>query len=264
VEAELQYTYIDHERTHKSFGLKLKLRLSESTDIVQVAIKSLQSLVAKFKLGLLEPATGALLQLASSQDIVSHAPRWRDPQWASFEEKYMEITQLCRPNAVCCTPAYGYDEEPCAKESRIFPEEIISLGVTCFISELELTLPSPADITGETVFGDQPPQLCLSGLFIPHHMTHVMTNADLRKTVDSVLECQKEGVAFDIIATQCSEPIECSIQEAAEKAIECPGFLNMVRRSSRCTMLLDMHYLSVVGCGLMGGNLVGALYIFPL
>jgi hypothetical protein len=102
----------------------------------------------------------------------------------------------------------------------MFPEEVISLGVRCCISGLELTLPSPSDTTGATVFGDQPPQLDLSGLFIPHHMTHVMTNADLRKTVDSMLECQKEGVAFDIIATQYSEPIECSIQEAAEKAIE--------------------------------------------
>jgi hypothetical protein len=86
VEAELQYTYTDHERTHKSFDLKLQLRLSQSTDIVQVAIKCLQSVMAaKFKLGLLEPVTGALLQLASSQDIVSHAPRWRDPQWNTLD-----------------------------------------------------------------------------------------------------------------------------------------------------------------------------------
>jgi hypothetical protein len=105
----------------------LQLRLSESTDIVQVAIKSLQSLAAKFKLGLLEPATGALLQLASSQDMVSHAPRWRDPQWASPEEKYMENNQFGSPNAVCCTAAYGYDDEPCAKESQIFQEEVTSL-----------------------------------------------------------------------------------------------------------------------------------------
>jgi hypothetical protein len=81
VEAELHYYYNDHERTDKSFYLVVQLRLSESTDIAQVAIKCLQSLAAKFKLGLLlEPATGAILQLASSQDIVSHAPPWRDPQ----------------------------------------------------------------------------------------------------------------------------------------------------------------------------------------
>jgi hypothetical protein len=101
----------------------------------------------------------------------------------------------------------------------MFPEEVISLGVRCCISGLELTLPSPSDTTGATVFGDQPPQLDLSGLFVPHYMTRV-TVSDLRKTVDSMLEGQKEGIAFDIVARQYSEPTECSIQEAAEKAIE--------------------------------------------
>jgi hypothetical protein len=52
-----------------------------------------------------------------------------------------------------------------------------------------------------------------------------------------MLECQKEGVAFDKIATKYSEPIKCSTQEAAEKAIE--GLFRMDLEEFRKTAFLE-------------------------
>uniref|UniRef100_A0A0A9BRU8 Uncharacterized protein n=1 Tax=Arundo donax TaxID=35708 RepID=A0A0A9BRU8_ARUDO len=58
----------------KGFRLALILQLSESTDIVGIAMKCLQSLASRFKL-VTESAMGELIILASLQDIFhSHAP----------------------------------------------------------------------------------------------------------------------------------------------------------------------------------------------
>ena len=46
IEVELQYQYEDHKMPGKGSNLALVLRLSESIDIVGIAIKCLQSLAS--------------------------------------------------------------------------------------------------------------------------------------------------------------------------------------------------------------------------
>ena len=69
IEVELQYQYEDHKMPGKGFHLALVLRLSESIDIVGIAIKCLQSLASQFKLNT-DFAMGELLP--NLQDISNY------------------------------------------------------------------------------------------------------------------------------------------------------------------------------------------------
>ncbi|KAL6647139.1 hypothetical protein ACP70R_014576 [Stipagrostis hirtigluma subsp. patula] len=122
VEAELSYRYEDYEMPEKSFHLWLVLRLSESIDIVGSALKCLQYLVSQFKL-VAESAIGELTILLDLHDIShSHSPP-RD----GIQESYARITQICRPDPLCCNPN---GHKTCAKDilsselSNKFPEQV--------------------------------------------------------------------------------------------------------------------------------------------
>jgi len=77
----------------KCFFLWLTLRLSESTDIVGVAIKGLQLLTSAFKLAS-EFAMGQLTLLSNLQET-AHS---YGPPWVGFQEEYIEGTQTMRPD----------------------------------------------------------------------------------------------------------------------------------------------------------------------
>jgi hypothetical protein len=129
VEALVEYMYMDHKSIEKSFVLSLLLRLSESTDIVGVAMNCMQSLASLYKL-ISDTAMGELTLLADLQDVShSHAP-----PWIGIQEWHGEITQMCRPDPLCCR-AKGI---PCANNvvtpelSHVFPEEVIFFDFECY------------------------------------------------------------------------------------------------------------------------------------
>ena len=97
VEALLAYRYEDSTVAEKCFFLGLILRLTESTDLVEVAIKGLQLLASQFKLAV-EYAMGELTLLSNLQDIAHlHAPLW-----VGIQEWHIKHTQLSRPDPACC------------------------------------------------------------------------------------------------------------------------------------------------------------------
>ncbi|KAG2639683.1 hypothetical protein PVAP13_2KG028664 [Panicum virgatum] len=178
----LQDLYIwptDHTAAEKDFLILLILRLSESTDIIGIAVKYLQFLTSQFKV-VYESAIGELTLLANLQDISrSYAPPLLccslipGADWAR-PERHIKETQLYRLDPVCCK---AKEEGPCANNivlsemSQIFREQVIYSRTDCYsyISALEHSLPSSSDEVGTGVMRDwRPPLLKVSVCIAPH------------------------------------------------------------------------------------------------
>ncbi|KAF8721100.1 hypothetical protein HU200_023518 [Digitaria exilis] len=151
VEAELFYCHQDLERTQKNFCVWLMLRLSESTDVIGIAIKCLQLLTSQFKLAI-ESAVGELTLLPGLQDVSdSYAPPLDCIQdtYASRDTKYW------RPDPTCCN-ADGTSNNTVSQNG--VPEQVIAIGFSCWISAPEYT---PRDARA-------PPPLYVEAFFAPH------------------------------------------------------------------------------------------------
>jgi hypothetical protein len=108
-EAVLSYSYKDSTMIEKCFTLLLSLRLSESTDIVGVAIKGLQLFTAEFKHPV-ECAMGELTLLPNLQDIA----HLYGPPWVGIRERHINNTQFYHPDPACCK---GSRHGLCAKDN---------------------------------------------------------------------------------------------------------------------------------------------------
>jgi len=162
VEAALMYSYEDSTMIEKCFFLMLFLRLSESTDIVGVAIKGLQLLTAEFKHPV-ECAMGELTLLRNLQDT-AYLSR---PPLVRCEEFFIKQTQIARPDPACCK---GSRHGLCANNnvsselSDIFPEQVIYWVFYCYIPAVESSTRSSFDEVGR---GWKPP-LQVAIAFRPH------------------------------------------------------------------------------------------------
>ncbi|KAL6647137.1 hypothetical protein ACP70R_014574 [Stipagrostis hirtigluma subsp. patula] len=161
VEAVLSYYYDDYEMPEKSFDLRMVLRLSESTDIVGIAIKCLKHLASPFKLAL-ESAMGELTIPADVDDI-SHS--YGAPLvW--IQETHARLTEICRPNPLCCKAQDTISSE----SSNKFPEQVTSISFEYYVSELEYSLHSSTIEASQNNLIDWSPSLFLRAGFVPHCM----------------------------------------------------------------------------------------------
>jgi hypothetical protein len=130
VETLLGYHYDDRETAEKGFALNLILRLSESTDIVGITIKCLQSVVSQFK-QVNRTAMGELTLLANLQDDggAPSLPSSSDGRTRRRSRKH--APPVFRPDPVCCK---GDGHGPCANNvvspslANVFPEQVIYFG----------------------------------------------------------------------------------------------------------------------------------------
>nr|CAB3500885.1 unnamed protein product [Digitaria exilis] len=151
VEAELFYCHHDLETPQKNFCVWLMLRLSESTDVIGIAIECMQLLTSQFKLAI-ESAVGELTLLPGLQDVShSYAPPLDCVQdtYASRDTKYW------RPDPTCCN-ADGHSNNTVSQNG--VPEQVIAIGFSCWISAPEYT-PRDARAT---------PPLYVEAFFTPH------------------------------------------------------------------------------------------------
>ena len=226
VEAQLAYSYMDSTMIEKCFLLTLSLRLSESTDIVGVAIKGLQLLTAEFKLAA-ECATEELTLLSTnSQD----AEQFYGPPLVRCEEFFIKQTQIARPDPACCK---GSRHGLCANNnvsselSDIFPEQVIYWVFDCYIPALESSTRSSFDEVGR---GWKPP-LQVAIAFRPHlecisnFLRELEYFMDLLATGTRVTNCNYTS-AVESIGDDVEKFInDVSLQEVAEtiksNAINC-------------------------------------------
>ncbi|CAL4930877.1 unnamed protein product [Urochloa decumbens] len=155
-EAELYYCYQDLKNAKNSFSVWLMLRLSESTDIVGVAIKCLRLLTSQFKLAI-ESAVGELTLLPSLQDV-SHS---YEPPLDCIQDTYASRdTKYWRPDPTCCNangPSTSSSIVSQAPSPNGVPEPVIAIGLSCWVSEPEYSLRN----------ADAPP-LYVEAFFQPH------------------------------------------------------------------------------------------------
>ncbi|RLM57991.1 hypothetical protein C2845_PM18G05970 [Panicum miliaceum] len=99
VEAWLGYKCFDPERLDKSFSLSLvlRIRLSESTDIVGAAIDCLRSSASLLDLMPQDAIKGDLTRLPNLQEISDKYA----PPWVRFEDSHASISNYLRPDPLC-------------------------------------------------------------------------------------------------------------------------------------------------------------------
>ncbi|GJN10406.1 hypothetical protein PR202_ga28496 [Eleusine coracana subsp. coracana] len=160
IEAILWYEYEDYKTPEKSFKLRFMLRLSESTNIIGNAIKCLRHLASQFKL-VAESAMGELTLLSDLHDIC-----YSDvPPWVGFQKLYTRLTQICRPDPICCN---SNGHETCATNitsselSNKLPEEVISISLDCIFHI------STDDTPGRNDLIDRSSHMCVRAGFAPH------------------------------------------------------------------------------------------------
>jgi len=194
VEALLAYRYEDSTVAEKCFCLGLILRLTESTDLVEIAIKGLQLLASQFKLAV-EYAMGELTLLSNLQDIA----HLHGPLWEGIQEWHIKHTQDARPDPACCK---GSRHGLCANNNvsselaDIFPEQIIILGFQCYISALE-----------SKNRGWKPP-VVLTAAFIPHAVTGTQDSYAL-EIIGDATEYRNASSIQQVVETIQSGAVNC-------------------------------------------------------
>ncbi|KAF8713978.1 hypothetical protein HU200_027966 [Digitaria exilis] len=136
VEAELQYRYEDRKMPEKDFRLTLMLRLSESTDIVAIAIKCLLSLASQFKL-VTESAEG---ELSLVPNLLLDTCNSGALSLVGIQPQYIRYSDIFRPDPICCkSKGEGFSPENIisAELSRILPEPVMFADFRCYISAQE-------------------------------------------------------------------------------------------------------------------------------
>ncbi|KAL6880271.1 hypothetical protein ACP4OV_011836 [Aristida adscensionis] len=200
VEALLGYWYRDKETSEKDFVLGLMLRLSESTDIVGIAVKCLQSTASRYNI-VAEWAMRELFLLPNLQaDSMSHSS-YVPP--VGIQETYAKGTLRWRPNPVCCKADRHHLPE--SSLSLIFSEEVVLFGFSCYISAAENSLCSSISEAGGSVIRDWPP-LGLMAVFLPH------------------VEGVEEGIALEIMGGAGERrygSTEQIVEMVRSKAAEC-------------------------------------------
>jgi len=223
----------------KCFYLGLILRLTESTDFVEIAIKGLQLLTSQFKLAV-EYAMGELTLLSNLQDIA----HLHGPLWEGIQEWHIKHTQISRPDPACCK---GSRHGLCANNNvsselaDIFPEQIIVLGFQCYISALE-----------SKNRGWKPP-VVLTAAFLPHAVTGTQDSYAL-EIIGDATEYRNASSIQQVVETIQSGAVNCfSCQpELAKYGVDWfskHGFAWFVVEKSSSERALDFsHFVQRCDC----------------
>ena len=142
VEALVGFISIDFRDPLKGLNLSFMIRLSDSTDIIGVMIKCMQSITPHFKFAA-EHANRELIRLPTQDFVIvpHYSPYVQSEYWDNIHNT---MTQWCRPNPLCCNE---HDLTPCSSTSNttrssslsstllsnIFQEEVIMVLLQCHI-----------------------------------------------------------------------------------------------------------------------------------
>ncbi|CAL5091763.1 unnamed protein product [Urochloa decumbens] len=218
VEACLRYRYFDPERLDKCLDLGLMLRLSESTDIVGVAITCLRSSASLLNLVAVEDALMGELTLLSNLQGISYS---YDPIGLFTKEVFAFLARDLRSDPVCC---HANAHKPGVKDiisselSHILPEQVIHFNVTCYIPAAEYSgLPSSPDKAGrvrKAMMIDRAPPLEVSLYFTPHSSREFRQGESfIFKKMGNNEDRSPYGSIQQTIATARSEAMECLLRQ---------------------------------------------------
>ncbi|KAF8731318.1 hypothetical protein HU200_016372 [Digitaria exilis] len=222
VEAQLQYLYVDHNALEKSFVTNLLLRLSESIDLVGVAIKCLQSMTSLFNLAA-ETASGELTLLANLHDISQSY----DPPMAGMQELHAESTRFWRPDPVCCKED---GHRPPVRNmvlselSHRFPEQVIVFSFTCCLPALELSMCSSSYETGTSIMTHRQQPLQVAVGFVPH----ITIDVQQAKYATERVGDHEESI-YDVSMQQVAETSRSNAINCFSSQLEFTGYARLWR-----------------------------------
>ncbi|KAL6880264.1 hypothetical protein ACP4OV_011829 [Aristida adscensionis] len=166
VEAQLSYHYENYKMPGRSFHLWFMLRLSESTDIVGIAIKCLRYVASQFKL----IAESAIRELTLLPDLPGISYSY-GPPWDGIQESHALLSQVCRPDPLCCKLS---GHETCGNNGTTelsfkFSEQVILVSFQYYASAIEYNLHGSIDQAGRNnLIDSSSPLLLLRAGFAPH------------------------------------------------------------------------------------------------
>ncbi|KAM3391785.1 hypothetical protein ACQJBY_013094 [Aegilops geniculata] len=161
--ARLDFDYKDRGEPLRNFHLTLALRLYESTDILGVTAKCLQSLGPRFK-SLADVATGELTQVCT-QDV-----SYYDPVCSVIWRNVVGLTTGWSPDPFCCIE--NGPTKPCANNINSseltgrFPQEVMFVSFDCRFSAFECSRSSNDEARINTIKTWPPLEMAVS--FAPH------------------------------------------------------------------------------------------------
>ncbi|KAF8783611.1 hypothetical protein HU200_000464 [Digitaria exilis] len=201
-----QYTLCNPLVRHLLNGKALKyemcqvlwLRVSESTDLVGIAIRCTESLSFLSKPAA-ESAIAELTQLPNLLDSAYVMP------WlvAGMQYVHPESTQVWRPDPVCCQEE-GHRpvrNMVLSELSNRFPEQVILFSFTCCLPALVFSMCSSSDETGTSIMTHRQPPLQVTVGFVPH-----------------IMKEQQESYATEIVGDNEERIYDVSMQQVAETA----------------------------------------------
>ncbi|CAL5091670.1 unnamed protein product [Urochloa decumbens] len=238
IEAYLRYRYFDPVRLDKSLTLSLMLRLSESTDIVGIALSCLRSSASLLNLvAVKDTVMGELtLQLSNPQNFSYPY----DPCCFSFQGLLASAARFLRSDPVCCHANMhkpGVKAIVSSELSHIIPEQVIMCHLTCYIPAAEYSLPTTSDKARrirKAMMIDRAPHLQLSLDFMPH-LSRESTQGEcyISKSMGNDEDRSPYGSIHQTIATAKLEAMECLLRqpEVTESRVSWytnHGTLNMI------------------------------------
>lgn len=241
VEAMVAFVFQDFKEPTKGFCLGFMLRLSESTDIFGVIIKSMESVTPHCKFAS-EGVKRGLIQLPT-QDF-SWLPYSLYSKNKYWENIHSILTQWYRPNPLCCnehkhnlTTSSSSTCNTTRLVSSMFPEEVIVMLLQCHVSlsnyqQKSSHLTSAAGHGGSSSLNNSDvPPVKLGVLIIPH---------DSPKDIDPPAESyalemidEKEGMAH---TNACLQDLD---EKLLPKAI---GYLHQNSESKTYQMCLKSRH----------------------
>ncbi|CAN6202907.1 unnamed protein product [Urochloa humidicola] len=216
IEARLWFNFFAPERLDKSLNLELMLRLSESTDIVGIAISCLRSSASLLNLVALEDVVGELILLSNLQDI-SYS---YDPPSLTSQGWYGFLAGVWRSDPVCCHTSVhksGAKDVISSELSHIFPDQVIHFEFTSYIlPPAEYSFPRASDKAGRirnAMMIDQTPPLELTLFFTPRSSRGFRKGECFTtKAMGNNEDTSPYGSIQQTIDTARSEAMECLLR----------------------------------------------------
>jgi hypothetical protein len=175
LEAMLSFIYEDCKAPHNSFRLGFMLRLSESTDIIGIAIKCLHLVTPHFK-STAEIVMKQLTQLPTQDFSWSSQCNTTYVRNAHWNNVHDTLTRWFRPDPLCCKgydyehklPACSTTADASSTLSNIFPEPVCEVFLQRHISVSEYNNMQGSSTSCSSSSSQEDAQAKLGVLFIPH------------------------------------------------------------------------------------------------
>ncbi|KAF8673182.1 hypothetical protein HU200_048731 [Digitaria exilis] len=251
IEATLIFMQNDVSVPENGFFLSLMLQLSESTDIVGIAIKCLQLFDPVFK-SKVETIRDELMQLPT-QDL-SWVPNVDTDQKEHWDNIHSLGSQWFRPNPLCCKhhDRHGLHQDSMRNMSELSDgslDSVIEVNLQCRVSPIEYNRQRTSLSDGGGSRQD-PQQLRVGVLFMPHGSSEdqlLVNTSSAAHVVNGEENClhtditwqQLEEIMLPVAVDYFQQNIHASVYQMLWRSKHGVVYAQVMNASKRKTILRD-------------------------